>query len=120
MAIVLVEGILERVFFPVKALSPFWRSFITENPPIHILCFNHEDAENRDNYMIDLSGAARRRNDEIVNAGIDRRVKAKPHSKLSATLPKPAFENREHEDDTNIKFIKSPVLRHLNALFGVS
>jgi len=107
-AVVLVERILEGVFFSVKALSPFRRSFITENPSIHVLGLDHEYAEDRNHNMIDLSSAALRRDNEIVKSRVVHRVEAQPHSELSATFPEPAFEDPKHGGNNTTKLVKSP------------
>ena len=78
MAMVLVEGILEFELVAVgERLRPLRLIGPAENPAAHVLGFNHEDAEARDDDMVDLSGGAVAELDcDVVELVIDAAVES--------------------------------------------
>lgn len=68
--VVLPQRILKLESAPVELLRPLRLAFAAKDPAAHVLRFHYEDAVARQEDMIDLGGAVRRRQDDIVQAAI--------------------------------------------------
>jgi len=66
MLVVLPKWILKLELLLVQNLRPVPCVRIAKDPPSHILRLDHEDAEPRNDDMIDLSGPADRRKYQVV------------------------------------------------------
>lgn len=70
MFVVLPQRILESEGVPVELLRPLRLALAAKDPAAQVLRFHHEDAVARQEDMIDLGGAVRRRQRDIVQTAI--------------------------------------------------
>jgi hypothetical protein len=70
MAVVLSQWVLELALFAKQNLRPLGLSFAAEDPPTSVLRLYDEDAEARDNDMINLCRSIRGRDDDVVKSRV--------------------------------------------------
>ncbi|MNR28679.1 hypothetical protein D3C85_1460140 [compost metagenome] len=70
MLVVLPQRVLKPEAVLVELLRPLGLLLATEDPAAHVLGFQHEHAEARDEHVVDLRGAVRRRQRDVVQAAI--------------------------------------------------
>lgn len=68
--VVLPQRVLEFEGAFVELLSPLRLLLAAEDPAAHVLRFQHEDAVGREEYMVDLRGAVRRVQRDVVQAAV--------------------------------------------------
>ena len=68
--VVLPKGVLEFETAPGKFLRPLRLLLCPENPAAHVLRFQHENAMDREEYMIDLRGTVRCIQGDVMQAAI--------------------------------------------------
>ena len=76
----------------VDALAPSAIVLATEYPPLHVLGLDDEDAEDRNQYVVDLGRAAGGWNDDVIDSVVNGLVQAQPHAKRCQLLSEPALE----------------------------
>lgn len=68
--VVLAYRVLEFEAAFVELLRPLRLLLAAEDPAAHVLRFQHEDAVGREEYVVDLRGAARRVQGDVVHAAV--------------------------------------------------
>jgi len=68
--VVLPQRVLEFEGALVELLRPLGLLFAAEDPAVHILCFQHENTVHRDENVVDLGGAVRGVQGDVVQAAI--------------------------------------------------
>ena len=68
--VVLPQRVLELKRALVELLRPLWLPLAAEDPAAHVLRFQHEDAVGREEYVVDLRGAVRRAQGDVVQAAV--------------------------------------------------
>lgn len=68
--VVLPQRVLELEGAFVELLHPLRLLLAAEDPAAHVLCFQHEDAVGRKKYVVDLRGAVRRVQGDVVQAAV--------------------------------------------------
>ncbi|MNO06260.1 hypothetical protein D3C81_2279750 [compost metagenome] len=71
MLVVLPQRVLEFEGAFVELLRPLGLFLAAEDPAAHVLRFQHEDAVGREEYVVDLCGAVRRVQSDVVQAAVD-------------------------------------------------
>ncbi len=72
MPVILVQGILERKLLAARQrLHPLRTLLIAENPAGHVLGFDHENAEARNDDVIDLRRAVAGGQRDVVDVFVD-------------------------------------------------
>ncbi len=69
--VVLPQWVLEFEGALVEFLRPLRLFLAAENPAAHVLRFQHEDAVDREEYVIDLRGAVGRIQGDVMQATVD-------------------------------------------------
>ena len=91
MAIVLTERVLEVIFPAVNHLAPLIVPLIPKYPASVVFRFDHENAVNGHQNMINLGCAIAGRNHNIVDSTVNIPVQVQPHSKGQSLFPDPSF-----------------------------
>ena len=68
--VVLPQRVLELEGAFVELLRPLRLLLAAEDPAAHVLGFQHEDAEGREEYVVDLGGAVRGGQGDVVQAAV--------------------------------------------------
>lgn len=68
--VVLPQRVLEFEAAFVELLRPLRLLLAAEDPAVHVLRFQHEDAVGREEYVVDLRGAVRRVQGDVVQAAV--------------------------------------------------
>jgi hypothetical protein len=92
MPVVLVQWILEAIFLTEQALCPLRTFLIAENPAIHVLRFDHENAVPRDNNMVDLGRPVSVLESNVVDRRVDFRIEQNLLSECACGFADPAFD----------------------------
>jgi len=96
MSVVLFQGVLKMILFSVQHLSPPILVRCTKYPTVDVLRFDHENAEDRNEYVVNLRRAISGWDYHVVDSSIDRLIQIKPHPKCGHLLTEPAFYTIEH------------------------
>lgn len=96
MAEVLVKRVLKPGLVPVDALTPSAVLLPAKNPTLHVLRLNDENAEGRNQHVVNLRRAVGRREDDVVNAPVNALIQTQPHAECRQFLAEPAFDGIEH------------------------
>lgn len=68
--VVLPQRVLELEQAPVELLRPLWLLLAAKDPAAHVLRFQHEDAVRREEDVVDLRGAIRCVQGDVVQAAV--------------------------------------------------
>jgi hypothetical protein len=101
--VVLTKRIHEGVLPPEQNLSPLALARVSENPPLHVLGFDHEDAVSADEDVIDLSRSIWRRQDDVVKRVIDLSVEQVVSDEAQFQFADVADDSRRIGDHNNTK-----------------
>jgi len=79
------------IFVSIQYLSPLVLVRCTKYPTIDVLRFDHENAEDRNEYVVDLSRAISGGDYHVVDSLIDLLIQGKPHPQGGDLLAEPTF-----------------------------
>jgi len=95
-SVVLLQGVLEMILVSIQYLSPLILVRCAKYPTIDVLRFDHENTEDRNEYVVDLGGASSGRDYHVIDSSIDRFIQGQPHPKCGDLLAEPALNAIEH------------------------
>ncbi|MCX5735668.1 MAG: hypothetical protein NTW68_15290 [candidate division NC10 bacterium] len=95
-SVVLFQGVLKMILVSMQDLSPSILVRCTKYPTVDVLRFDHENAKDRNKYVVDLGRATGSGDYDVVDSSINRLIQRKAHPKCGHLLAEPAFYTTEH------------------------
>ena len=105
--VVLPQRVLEFERAFVELLRPLRLVLAAEDPAAHVLRFQHEDAVGREEYVVDLRGAVRRIERDIVQAAVGLLIK----------LP---MGKQPHQEFANMALAQGDLSRPISSISGIN
>jgi hypothetical protein len=88
-AIVLSQRILEPIFLSKQNLRPLGIVFPSEDPALHVLCFDDKDPKRRKENVVDLRRSVNSWDHKVMNLPVNIRVQKHQHAETGCLLANP-------------------------------